>query len=257
MIHGSRLVVQPEFERLFKAQGVERVADVAAKWSPPAGGDGGRSRVTEVRVPHANGTAHLFVKTYHYPGWWRLRTLFIPARAKREYRNLQGLAHFGLRVPIPVAYGETRRLGLLTESVLVTEAVPHAIDLRELVTDPSKAPFPLPNAKERRELISTFARALRRCHDAGWFLHTVFFKNLLLTKDASGYELWVIDVPFAHIWRNQLLPEQGKIRDFACLLKGAIKLLSRTERMKFCKAYGDTDREFLRKVEAYWRRNYA
>jgi len=251
--HGSRLVVQPEFKKTFRAQGIERVADVAAKWAP---GDGGRSRVAEVRLPHAGSTAHLFVKTYHYPGAWRLRTFLVPARVRREYRNLLGLHQLGLKVPPPVAYGESRSFGFLTDSFLVTEAVENAVDLRELAVNRAAAPFPLPGPKERRALITTFARSLRRCHDAGWFLHTAFFKNLLLSRDSGGYALWVIDVPFAHILRNRLMPDRAKVRDFACLLKGATKLLSRTERMRFCSAYGDVSPGFLKAVDAYRKRNY-
>ena len=251
--HGSRLVVHPSYAPTFRAQGVATPADAASKWAP---GDGERSRVAEVRLPHAGGTAHLFVKTYHYPGLDRLRTLFIPARVRREYENLLGLAGFGLKVPLPVAYGETRRFGFLADSFLATEAIENAIDLRDLATGTSKAPFPLPGRKERRDLIGTFARALRRCHDAGWFLHTAFFKNLLLSRGAAGYELWVIDVPFAHIWRNRLMPGRGKVRDFACLAKGAVKLLTRTERMRFCRSYGDTSKGFLKQVEAYRVKNY-
>jgi hypothetical protein len=251
--HGSRLVVQREYEPTLHAQGISTPADAAAKWAP---GDGERSRVAEVRVPHAGSTAHLFIKTYHYPGLSRLRTLFIPAKVRREYENLLGLSKLGMRVPRPVAFGETRLFGFLTDSFLATEAIENAIDLRELTVDLARSPFPLPGRKERRELITAFARALRRCHDEGWFLHTLFFKNLLLSKERAGYQLWVIDVPFAHIWRNRLTPDRAKVRDFACLAKGAVKLLTRTERMRFCRAYGEVNRAFLASVEDYRRRNY-
>lgn len=251
--HGSRLVVHPEYAPTFKAQGIATAGDAESKW---AKGADGRSYVAEVRVPHAGSTAHLFIKTYRYPGLWRLRTLFIPARVRREYENLVGLGKLGMRVPRPVAYGETRQFGFLTESFLATEAIENAIDLRELAAGTSKAPFPMPGRKERRELIMAFAHALRRCHDAEWFLHTAFFKNLLLSHDSSGYALWVIDVPFAHIWRNRLMPDPAKVRDFATLAKGAVKLLTRTERLRFCKAYGETRKEFLKQVEAYRTKYY-
>jgi hypothetical protein len=115
--HGSRLVVQPEYEPTFRAQGIASPADAAAKWAP---GDGERSRVADIRIPHAGTTAHLFIKTYHYPGLDRLRTLFIPARVRREYENLVGLSKLGLRVPRAVAYGETRVFGFLADSFVAT-----------------------------------------------------------------------------------------------------------------------------------------
>ena len=55
---------------------------------------------------------------------------------------------------------------------------------------------------------------------------------------------------------NRLMPDQAKVRDFATLAKGAVKLLSRTERLRFCRSYGETGREFLKRVEAYRKRHY-
>ncbi|HKS15948.1 MAG TPA: lipopolysaccharide kinase InaA family protein, partial [Planctomycetota bacterium] len=135
--HGSRLVVHPEYGPTFKAQGIATAGQATSTWAKDASG---RSHVAEVRIPHAGTTAHLFIKTYHYPGVWRLRTLFVPARVRREYENLLGLAKLGLRVPRAVAYGETRVFGFLADSFLATEAIENAIDLRELAVDPSKSP---------------------------------------------------------------------------------------------------------------------
>lgn len=252
MLHGSRLTVHPDFEKLFHLEGIRTFDEVVQRWVPdPPASD----RLSVVAEAHLAGR-HFFVKRYRYAGGARFRTMFIPSRVRREYRNLLGLAKLGLRVPRPVAWGARRSLGFLTDSVLVTEAVAGAVDLRDLSAGTAKPAFTLPGPRERRELITSFARSLRRCHDAGWFLHTAFFKNLLLTRGAAGYVVWVIDVPFAHIWRNRLFPTAGRVRDFACLAKGAVKLLTRAERMRFARAYGDADKGFLNAVEEYRRRNY-
>ncbi len=248
----SGLVVRPEFRPAFEREGVRTVADAVAKWAPGEPSPDERSVVAEVRA----GEHRLFVKRYAYRGAWRLRTWLVTPRVRREFENLEGLARFGLKVPTPVAWGVERRGGLLAESVLVTEAIPGAIDLRDLSVHPERCPFPPPDARERRTLIEDFARALRRAHDAGWFVHTLFFKNLLLTRGPGGCALWVIDVPFAHIWRNRLMPGRARVRDFATLAKGALKLLSRSERRRFAVAYGRADKAFLRAVDAYRRRHY-
>ncbi|MBI2933297.1 MAG: hypothetical protein HYY16_16760 [Planctomycetes bacterium] len=255
LFHGSEFVVQPEYAALFQTSGVQDVEDAFRVWCPDPPGHR-RSRVVEIHAPR-----HFFFKAYDYRGLWRLRTLFIPARVKREFRNLIGLSALGLRVPRPIAYGQTRRFGFILRSFLMTEAVAGAIDLRE-VADGKPAPFPLPRPAERRSLIATFARQLRRCHDAGWFLHTAFFKNLLLTRGADGYALHVIDVPFARIWRNRLLPGQARVRDLGCLLQGARQILTGAERLRFYRMYAaverltQADKTFLRRVERYQRRHY-
>lgn len=196
-----------------------------------------------------------FLKIYAYAGLWRLRTLFIVARAGREYRNLLRLREFGFRAPEPVAWGQARALGFVSDSFLMTRAVENAIELRKLIDDPKSAPFPLPDARERRRLIVEFATSLRRAHERSFFIHTLRFKNLLLSRDADGYALHVIDVPFAGIWRYRLFPEAGRIRDLAVLMKGARRLLTKTERLRFARAYG-ADRALLRAAQEYQERHY-
>ena len=78
--------------------------------------------------------------------------------------------------------------------------------------------------------------------------------QLALGLQSHGYEVTLIDVPFAHIWRNRLLPEVGKRRDFGCLAKGAVRLLTRTERIRFYRTYEQLgkltpdDKRFLRSL---------
>ena len=117
------------------------------------------------------------------------------------------------------------------------------------------APFPLPDARERRRLVVEFARTLRRAHDERYFIHTLRFKNLLLAREGEGYALYVIDVPFAGIWRYRVMPGAGRVRDVAVLMKGARQLLSKTDRLRFARAYG-ADRELLRAARAYQEKHY-
>jgi hypothetical protein len=250
LVHGAEMTVSPGAERLF--EGLRRPADVIAKWGaeiPPASR---RSAVKELKL--AGG--RFFLKIYAYSGLWRLRTLFIQARARREYRNLRALAALGFDVPEAVAYGQERCLGFLSESFLLTRAIEGAVELRVLIDRPGEAPFPMPGPAERRGLIEAFARTLRGAHEKGFFLHTLRAKNLLLSKEAGGrYRLHVIDVPFAGIWRWRLFPGAGRVRDLALLMKGARQLLSRTERMRFARAYGAA-RPLLARAQTYQDRHY-
>jgi hypothetical protein len=86
-------------------------------------------------------------------------------------------------------------------------------------------------------------------------VHTLRSKNLLLTEEQGRYGLTLIDVPFAGIWRWRLFPRAGAVRDLAVLMKGARRLLSRTERMRFARAYG-AGRDLLRKAQEYQEKHY-
>ena len=249
LIHGTELVVHPDARALF--QGLSRPRDVLARWEAalPPGRD--RSAVSELRLMEGR----FFLKVYAYSGPWRLRTVFIAARAGREYRNLLRMAELGFQVAQPVAWGQERTLGFVSVSFLLTRAVEGAVDLRRLIDNPKSAPFSMPPPAERRRLIEEFARTLRRAHDESFFVHTLRFKNLLLSCSGGRYTLSVIDVPFAGIMRYRLLPGAGRVRDLAVLMKGARRLLSRTERMRFARAYG-ADPALLRKAQAFQERFY-
>lgn len=247
LVHGAQMEVAPDLRPAF--DGLSRPRDAIARWgsAPPA--EGARSAVHELRLPQGR----FFLKVYSYSGLWRLRTIFIVARAGREYRNLRKMAALGFRVPEPVAWGQERTLGFVSVSFVMTRAVENAVDLRTLIDRPGASP--LPPAGERRRLIEEFARTLRRAHDGKFFIHTLRAKNLLLGKEGDRWSLHVIDVPFAGIGRYRIFPGWGRVRDLAVLMKWARQLLTRTERMRFARTYG-ADPTLLKKAQAYQERHY-
>ena len=249
LIHGVELVVHPDHRALFDGLGSPR--DVIAKWGaaiPPADQ---RSAVADLKLPEG----HFFLKVYSYSGAWRLRTIFVASRAGREYRNLLRMADLGFRVPRPVACGQARTLGFVRDSFVMTRAIEDAASIRTLIRKPQEAPFPMPGRAERLRLIGEFAALLRRAHEERFFIHTLRSKNVLVTCAGGAYAVHVIDVPFAGILRWKLMPRAGRVRDLATLMKWARVLLSRTERMRFARAYG-ADRALLRSAQAYQEKYY-
>jgi hypothetical protein len=231
--------------------GLKSPADAIAKWGAKVPSSEERSAVADLSLPEG----HFFLKVYAYSGLWRLRTLFIASRALREYRNLLRLSDLGFRVPQPVAAGQARTLGFVSDSFVMTRAVEHPVPMWTYVYEGAKAPIPLPGRAERLRLIDDFARLLRRAHEEKFFIHTLRSKNVLLTREGDRYALHVIDVPFAGIWRWRLFPRAGRARDLASLMKWARVLLTRAERMRFARAYG-ADRALLRQAQAYQERHY-
>lgn len=249
LFHGVELVVHPDHRGLF--DGLRSPSDVISKWGAATPSGGQRSTVAELRLPQG----HYFLKVYAYTGLWRLRTLFVPSRALREYRNLLRLGELGFEVPQAVAGGQARTLGFVRDSFVMTRAVENPASMWTYVYEAAKAPFPLPGRAERLRLIDDFARKLRRAHDERFFIHTLRSKNVLLTRDGDRYAVTVIDVPFAGIWRWRLFPRAGRVRDLASLMKWARVLLTRTERMRFARAYG-ADHRLLRDAQSYQERFY-
>jgi hypothetical protein len=249
LIHGAELTARGAGLEILA--GLRTPREVISRWGALPEGGRTRSAVREVRLPQGR----FFLKVYAYSGLWRLRTLFIVSRARREYHNLLRLAELGFDVPEPVAYGQERAWGLASVSFVLTRAVEGAVGLRELAVRPDEAPFALPEAAERRALLADFARTLRRAHDAGFFIHTLRAKNLLLGRRDGRWALYVLDVPFAGIWRYRIFRSAGRVRDLACLMRVGRMLLSKTDRMRFARAYG-ANRALLRRAQAYQERHY-
>jgi len=249
LIHGVELVVHPDHRALF--DGLSSPRDVVAKWGAAVPPSDERSAVADLKVPEG----HFFLKVYSYSGLWRLRTLFVAARAGREYRNLLRMAELGFQVARPVACGQARTLGFVSDSFVMTRAIEQAASIRILIRRPQTAPFPMPDRQERLRLIREFAARLRRAHEEKFFIHTLRSKNVLVTCSGGEYAVHVIDVPFAGIWRWRLMPRGGRVRDLASLMKWARELLSRTERMRFARAYG-ADKALLRQAQAYQEKYY-
>lgn len=249
LIHGVELVVHPDFRALF--EGLGSPDDVIAKWGASLPPRIQRSAVAELRV----SAGHFFLKVYAYSGFWRLRTIFIVSRAAREYHNLLRLAEIGFSAPRPVAFGQARTLGFVNRSFVMTCAIEEASSIWSFLHQPRTVPIPFPGRSERLRLISEFAQVLRKAHERRFFIHTLRSKNVLLTQAQGRYEIHLIDVPFAGIWRWKMFPRAGRVRDLATLLKWARQLLSRSERLRFAKAYG-ADRSLMRAAQAYQERHY-
>jgi len=249
LIHGAELLVHPDFRPLF--EGLTRPRDIIGRWAPTLPRGRTRSAVRELHLPQG----HFFFKVYAYTGLWRLRTLFIVSRARREYHNLLKMRKLGFNTPTPAAYGQERTLGLVSVSFLMTRAVENAVSLRSIADDPAAAPWPLPSTPQRRRLIEDLARTLRRAHDQGFFIHTLKGKNLLLAREDGDYRIYVIDVPFAGIWRYRIFREAGRVRDLALLMRIGRGLLGRTDRMRFARAYG-AERRLLLRAREYQEKYY-
>lgn len=247
VIHGVEMTVHPDLRALF--EGLRSPAEVIARWPVPPYRY--RTAVAELKLPEG----HFFLKVYAYSGLFRLRTFLVKSRAAREYQNLLRMGELGFNVPRPVAGGEARTLGMISASFVMTRAIEAAVAIWTYIHKPAEATFPLPGRAERLRLIDEFARTLRKAHEQGYFIHSLRSKNVLLTREGERYTLHVLDVPFAGIWRWRMFPRAGRIRDLASVMKWARVLLTRTERMRFARAYG-ADPGLLREAQRYQERYY-
>jgi heptose I phosphotransferase len=148
--------------------------------------------------------------------------------ARHEWDAILRFGAAGIATMTPVAYG--RRDG---RSFVVTAALDGCTKLSDLARESLGGPN---HAQLRREMIAAVAGIARSMHAAGMHHQDFYLAHLLLRKGAESDEprVYVIDLGRARAVRK--LAGRWIVKDLAQLDYSA-GLLSRSERMRFLRAY--------------------
>lgn len=159
--------------------------------------------------------------------------------ALRSWLNGFRLLVSGLPTARPLAVIHRRRLGLVTESYLLTEKLPEANDLHAQLDQLG----PLPAPERRRQfavMIDRFSRLVRLLHDLQLSHRDLKASNVLVRiPDGNEFrpEFWFIDL--AGLRQHRRLPLRKKAKNLARLNVSLLKhpWISRTDRLRFLRGY--------------------
>lgn len=198
-----------------------------------------RDRTTEarsLRLPAPLPPA--FAKIYRYPRWDdRFRILFRGgllgrSRAKVEFDNLRLLHRRGL-APQVIAYVKKTHLGLLKTSLVVMREVSDSVSLDSFAA----GRLPSLTRYQRQDFIQTLARFTRTMNTGGYINTEYHWRNILVQKNDAGFSFQVIDPSSSRWWFRFVCPWF----DLATLDVCAPYFFTRTERLRFLKAYWGTE----------------
>lgn len=207
------------------------------------------SNVIRVEV---DGT-YYYVKRYTGAGKNPLRRWFAPPRVKLEWKNLRAFAAWGIPTAKVVAYGLERRAGAFVRGAMITEEIPHTMDLAHVAreADPRLQDSAWVDAVSRQ-----LAAITRTLHDHAFAHNDLKWRNVLVsTGDAPT--VYLIDCPSGMRWPGPLLSRRI-VKDLACLDKVAKYELSRTQRLRFYHRYTGraqltaADRKRIRHILRYF-----
>ncbi len=159
------------------------------------------------RIMLASGRV-IYYKRYDYRTRWKaaLRFWMRPSKAAVEkwgYRRYQAC---GVAVPLTVAYGESRFLGLLRVAFIITEEVPDAVSLDDFVA----AGLPGVEAASRISKMNAFAgrlvESISKAHGACVFHYDLKWRNILVQSRAES------TTRYSLIVRGHLSPACARLR---------------------------------------------
>lgn len=137
----------------------------------------GRNRVAALRLASGRGGIDAVVKEFRASGFGRLKSFFTASKALKAWRGAAACVERGIPTPLPIAYLERREKGLVAECFFISERLEGSREIR----------FPLRDLppEDLCRLLSSAARFLSRCHDAG-ILHRDLSDGNILVSAAPG-----------------------------------------------------------------------
>jgi tRNA A-37 threonylcarbamoyl transferase component Bud32 len=192
-------------------------------------------------VRHPDG--EFYIK--HFRPTARLRSLhqrFRRDRAVKEFDVARQMRSQGIPTVRPLALGEKRKLGLLSESFLVTEASANHQTLFELVEEHHRRPESMTNV-ERRCLARDLADLTASLHARGLEHRDLHERNIVVERVRSSldgtrsFDLRILDLH--ELRRHRELTWAQTLHELARLGRYFSIRTGRTDRVRFLKRYGE------------------
>ncbi|MBW1689113.1 MAG: hypothetical protein JRS35_29205 [Deltaproteobacteria bacterium] len=225
-----RIAHRPDLEAESVAQAIARHRENTVRGREACEHWGPGSSVSRVVLEAHGAPLDLAVKWNHWRGWRAaVSEALRGSRAARALRGAARLREIGLDHPESLAVAERRRLGLVSESFLITRFVAGAKPLPAAIPELRAAP------SRRRALAYALGDLIGTLHARGLDHSDLKHSNLLVTSQDSWVLLDLDSLASSRkpIWRRRVRA-LGQLEAYATDL---YPWLPRTDRLRFLRAY--------------------
>jgi serine/threonine protein kinase len=200
-----------------------------------------RNRVGRITLPLSDLRSKTFViKEFGTLGIDRLKSAFLPSKARKAWRGAGALYNRRFNTPCPIAFLEKKKNLFVDQSYYICEAVDNVKEIRHLL--------PILAEEQLKRLLIAVADDLRRSHAEGILHRDLSDGNILVGEDEGGYSLFFIDTN-----RIRLRRRLGMLRRIKSLIRLGIP---RGFQRFFLEQYCRTDR-LPTKIWLWYRFNKA
>ncbi len=195
-----------------------------------------RSHIHKFNISIDGNSRNVYVKEYLFKSILHfIKCIFFSGTpAKKAFRAEAMLAQNGFDVAKVVAMGEYRKGILKTKNFLasleIENAIPllrHILKIKEITNTQQLADW--------RKFIYDFGKVIGKMHSKGIFHGDLRLGNILVRQDDNNWRFFFIDNERTR--KFGLLPVTLRIKNLVQLNMGPLGIISRTDRMRFFKAY--------------------
>lgn len=200
------------------------IEENSEKWSRPFHS----SRHSTVLKVHNPAFGDLFIKRFKPQGLLiRVKDSLRGSRAFRAWEAGKMLEKHGICAPSVIAVGEKRRLGLLTESFLVTLPL-NATPLPEIF-------LPVGNFRVKREMVRKLGREIGRIHRIGIIHGDLIPGNIFVNMNEDKISICLLDNESTR--KVAEVNINDRIKNLVQLNRVILPRITATDRVRFFDAY--------------------
>ncbi len=199
--------------------------------------DSHSASVSVAALVHDNGPVGVIVKRPRARnGWRRLVQMLPPSRSRRGWQVGHALLHRDVPTARPLALVERCFGPLVTDSLLVTELLPGAMDLESFLREKRQELDERGWVRLKRDLTRRLVRLMRQLHERGFDHRDCKASNILVLQRPQNELVWIDMDGLRRVGR---VSRRQRVRTLARLQVSLREVvgLTRGDRVRFMKWY--------------------
>jgi tRNA A-37 threonylcarbamoyl transferase component Bud32 len=188
-----------------------------------------------LRFPPDNAGTLCVVKKYSSGGLIKsAKEVFRPSKAFHEFQTAISISGKNIPTPAPLLVAELISYGRVSESLLITQFITDAYDLKDFLMNRQGEVTPAQLMRKRRETVEDFGKLTAKIFNAGIYQDDYALNNFILRQSGGGSEIYFID--FERVAIKDRLSEQEKTRLLTKLNRVGCEVTIR-DRLRFLRSY--------------------
>jgi tRNA A-37 threonylcarbamoyl transferase component Bud32 len=187
-------------------------------------------------------TSGSFIKT--------AKEIFRPSKAFHEFQTAISISGKDIPTPAPLLVAELMSYGKVSESLLITQFIADAYELKDFLMNRQEAISSSYPMKERRETVEPLGRLTAKIFNCGIYQDDYALNNFILKQCGGGTEIYFID--FERVEIKDRLSEQEKKKLLTKLNRVGCEVTIK-DRLRFLRSYLKEDTGTHKDLKQYAR----